>query len=113
MKKIESALAKASADPKPAEKTRVQDANSKIFKASMRRYTLQFSSHRKREEAQQRRDRLLQKGVQAEVLRVHLKSKGTWYRVISGKFSTKSAAIDFGRAIQAKAPGTTFILQSL
>lgn len=59
-------------------------------------YTVQLSSHVKKEEAEARISAYKKRGIEAFYIEARVDGK-TWYRVCSGKFATKKEAREFRR----------------
>ena len=72
--------------PSPAVSSKKPSSSPKPY------YTLQVASFKSSKEAERYAQFFREKGYRAQVLKVNLPRKGTWYRVYVGRFSTLSEA---------------------
>jgi cell division septation protein DedD len=73
-------------------------------------YQLQVSSFRTQAEANQFSDQLRARGHKAYVVEAHVPSRGTWYRVRVGPFTTQHAATAYRSSFEAKEHVVPFVV---
>jgi len=64
--------------------------------------TIQVSSHKKADDANREKSRLISRGLDAVVDYEQVKDKGMWYRVYIGQFETREAANRFAKDLVEK-----------
>ena len=73
-----------------------------VCAASETLYTVQIASFKTVKQAEDLLDRLSQKDIKAYVIKSDLGTKGTWFRVRYGKFSSKSVAASYCDDLKAR-----------
>lgn len=73
-------------------------------------YQLQVSSFRSQGEAQAFADQLRARGHKAHVVEAHVPSRGTWFRVRIGPFSTQRAAAQYRTGFEAREHVVPFVV---
>ncbi len=73
-------------------------------------YQLQVSSFRTAAEATQFSDQLRARGHKAYVVEAHVPTRGTWYRVRVGPFTTQHAAMAYRTSFEAKEHVVPFVV---
>ncbi|HYY58909.1 MAG TPA: SPOR domain-containing protein [Pyrinomonadaceae bacterium] len=76
-------------------------------------FTLQVGSYNDSAQAQERVAKLGSAGVWANVIRVEIPRRGTWYRVQTGSFRSREEATRFGAQLRAKGAVADFIVTTL
>jgi len=73
-------------------------------------YQLQVSSFRTQAEANSFSDQLRARGHKSYVVEAHVPSRGTWYRVRVGPFTTQHAALTYRSSFEAKEHVVPFVV---
>lgn len=115
-KKTENVVRNEPAPVAPKEISKAATSNDMIVKEGeakndyVGKYTIQLGSHQKLDEAKEFADGFTIRGYNPIINEVHLKDRGTWYRVSLGVFDSVAAAKDYIKEEESLFQGSNYVI---